>query len=209
MIPANSPNTSFDPGLTQQYTGALLRTINKDGSFNVRRRGLRGLGGNIYFNLVCMRWPAFLGVVTAAFLLVNALFASLYLALGPDSLRASDRLERGDFSRAFFFSVHTLTTVGYGNLYPMGLAANAAAALEAALGLMGFALATGLLFARFSRPNASLVFSERLIVAPYREGASLQFRIANRRSNVLINLEADLLLMTVEGGSDGQLKRKF
>src|SRR5260370_37638266 len=101
MIPANPSNVSFDPGLTQQYTGVLLRTINKDGSFNVRRRGLRGLGGNIYFHLVCMRWPAFLGAVTVAFLLVNALFASVYLALGPDALRASDGLALDDFERAF------------------------------------------------------------------------------------------------------------
>jgi inward rectifier potassium channel len=208
MTPANS-NTAFDPGLTQQYTGALLRTINKDGSFNVRRRGWRGFGGSIYFNLVCMSWPWFLSVVAVAFLLVNALFATLYVALGPTSLGADDALGMGEFARAFFFSVHTLTTVGYGNLYPVGLPSNTTAAVEAALGLMGFALATGLLFARFSRPSASLVFSDHLLVAPFREGTSLQFRIANRRSNVMINLEADMVLMTVERGADGQLKRQF
>ena len=203
-------NTSFDPGLTQQYTGALLRAINKDGSFNVRRRGLHSLAGSFYMHLVNMTWPRFLGVVTAAYLLVNTLFAVLYTALGPDSLRAADAaIGLGRFGRAFFFSVHTLTTVGYGDLYPLGLGANILAGTEAALGLMAFALATGLLFARFSRPSARLIFSDLMVVAPFRGGSSLQFRVANQRTNVLMELDADVMLMTVERGPDGQLKRTF
>jgi inward rectifier potassium channel len=89
------------------------------------------------------------------------------------------------------------------------MAANVVAAVEAALGLMGFALATGLLFARFSRPNARLVFSDRMVVAPYRDGHSLQFRIANRRTNVLTDVLADMMLMTVEQDAAGQLRRNF
>jgi inward rectifier potassium channel len=210
MTPANPSNVAFDPGLTQQYSGALLRAINKDGSFNVRRRGWRGLGGSFYVNLVQMHWGRFLALVAAALLLVNILFAAVYVALGPDSLRASDNnIRLSEFARAFFFSVHTLTTVGYGDLYPVGITANAVAAVEAALGLMAFALATGLLFARFSRPTARLVFSDNMIVAPFHGATSLQFRIANQRSNILMSLEADMLLMTVERAADGQLKRNF
>jgi inward rectifier potassium channel len=115
----------------------------------------------------------------------------------------------GDFSVAFFFSVHTLTTVGYGDVYPLGMPANILAAFEAGLGLMGFALATGLLFARFSRPNAQLIFSDRMVIAPYGKGLSLQFRIANRRHNVLTDVQADMMLMTVEQDSQGQLRRNF
>src|SRR4030095_11783142 len=140
MPPASS---SFDPGLTQQYTGPLLRAINKDGSFNIRRRGLHGLAGSVYMHLVNLSWPRFLALVALAYLLVNILFAGLYAALGPGSLRAAEATGLGTFSQAFFFGVHTLTTVGYGDLYPLGLAANVVAATEAALGLMGFALATG------------------------------------------------------------------
>jgi inward rectifier potassium channel len=141
---------------------------------------------------------------------VNIIFAGLYALLGPNSLRAAeDNIGLGVFGKAFFFSVHTLTTVGYGDLYPLGLAANVVASVEAALGLMGFALATGLLFARFSRPNAQLVFSDRMVVAPYGDGWSLQFRIANRRTNVMTDVLADMMLMTVQQDAEGQLRRNF
>jgi len=201
---------SFDPGLTQQYTGTLLRAINKDGSFNVRRRGLHGLAGSIYMHLVNLSWPRFWGLVALAFLTANIVFAMIYTALGSESLRAAeDDIGLGFFGKAFFFSVHTLTTVGYGDIYPLGLAANVVASGEAALGLMGFALATGLLFARFSRPNAQLVFSQRMVVAPYRDGHSLQFRMANRRNNVLTDVLVDMMLMTVEQDAEGKLRRNF
>jgi inward rectifier potassium channel len=210
MNSAQSPKTSFDPGLTTQYAGPLMRTINKDGSMNVHRRGLKTFAGNLYLYLVNMSWPKFLGLVTAAYLVMNTLFAAGYLSLGSGALHASERdLGLGNFARAFFFSVQTLTTVGYGALYPYGTAANVMAAVEAAFGLMGFALATGLLFARFSRPTARLVFSDGMVIAPFREGSSLQFRIANQRRNVLMEVHADLMLMTVEQDSQGQLKRNF
>jgi inward rectifier potassium channel len=157
-----------------------------------------------------MPWTHFLLLATVVYLVVNVIFAGAYVVLGPGTLRASEpQLGLGDFGKAFFFSVHTLTTVGYGDLYPLGLAANVIAAIEAALGLAGFALATGLLFARFSRPTAKLVFSDRMVVAPYRDGNSLQFRIANQRSSVLTDVEADMMLMTVEEGPGGQLQRNF
>src|SRR6266571_2364145 len=101
-----TPATSFDPGLTQQYTGALLRAINKDGSFNVRRRGLRGIAGSTYVNLVRMPWGHFLALVAVTLVVVNILFASFYAVLGSNSIRASDDLGLSDFARAFFFSVH-------------------------------------------------------------------------------------------------------
>jgi inward rectifier potassium channel len=210
MTPAQPQKTSFDPGLTTQYAGPLLRTINKDGSMNVARRGLNRLAGNLYLHLVSMPWPTFWALTAVAYLLVNILFATIYHSLGPSALHASERdLGLTDFARAFFFSVQTLTTVGYGALYPHGTAANVTAAVEAASGLMGFAFVTGLLFARFSRPSAKLVFSDGMVVAPYRETTSLQFRVANQRRNVLMEVHADVLLMTVEQGPSGELKRNF
>jgi len=201
---------SFDPGLTQQYSGALLRTINRDGSFNVSRRGFRRAAGNVYVNLIRTTWPRFLGIMASLYLFVNGLFGAVYVLLGPGALRASDRdLGLNPLAEAFFFSTQTLSTVGYGSIYPFGLAAHLVSALEVTLGVGGFALATSLMFARFSRPNAKLVFSRQMVVAPYRDQSGLEFRVANQRSNVMMEVEADVILMTVERGPDGKLRRNF
>jgi len=201
---------SFDPGLTQQYSGALLRTINRDGSFNVSRRGFRRAAGNVYVNLIRTTWPRFLGIMACLYLFVNGLFGAVYVLLGPGALRASDRdLGLNPLAQAFFFSTQTLSTVGYGSIYPFGLAAHLVSALEVTLGVGGFALATSLMFARFSRPNAKLVFSRQMVVAPYRDQSGLEFRVANQRSNVMMEVEADVILMTVERGPDGKLRRNF
>ncbi|HYK17797.1 MAG TPA: ion channel [Bryobacteraceae bacterium] len=198
---------SFDPGLTTQFSGELRRTINPDGTFNVRRKGLRLRDANVYLMLIDTTWPRFFAAVLLIFLAVNLLFASVYMMIGIDRLHGIEP-EMGAFPNAFFFSVHTLTTVGYGNVFPIGTLANVMASLEAATGLMVFAVATGLLYGRFSRPSARILFSRTALVAPYQDGASLQFRITNARSNVLMDLEARVLLMTVNR-TEGQLKRAF
>ncbi len=204
-----APPPSFDPGLTQQYTGALSRAINENGEFNVRRRGgtLRDI--HPYLFLVSIPLPLFLLLVLLAFVVTNLLFASIYMLAGIEHLKGADGVTPTlRFLDAFFFSAHTLTTVGYGSIYPVGVAANSIASIEALVGLLAFALATGLLFGRFARPSARIGFSRYLLVAPYAEGWSLQFRIVNRRSNNLLELNARVLLMTVESVG-GELRRKF
>src|ERR1700733_9517256 len=198
---------SFDPGLTTQYGGNLRRTINADGSFNVKRTGLRWRDTNPYLMLIDTTWTRFLLFVLVGFLTVNMIFACLYLIIGIENLKGLES-DMGSFANAFFFSVHTLTTVGYGNVYPRGVGANLVSAIEAATGLMVFAIATGLLYGRFSRPSARILFSDHMLLAPYQDGTSLQFRITNARSNVLMDLEARVLLMTVDP-VDGQLKRDY
>ena len=200
---------TFDPGLTQQYTGSLKRAINKDGQFNVRRTGSTWRDLHPYLLLVNLPFPTFLMLVTLGFVALNVLFAILYLAVGVDNVKGVQAPTPGmTFLNAFFFSAHTLTTVGYGNMYPSGVLANTLAALEALVGLLTLAIVTGLLFGRFSRPSARIGFSDKIIIAPYQNGTSLQFRLVNRRSNNLINLEATLLLMTVEL-IEGRLQRRF
>jgi inward rectifier potassium channel len=198
---------SFDPGLTTQFSGNLRRAINPDGTFNVHRKGTHFRDINLYLKLIDTSWPTFFLAVTAVFVAVNIAFAVVYLVIGIDQLQGTER-EMGPFVNAFFFSVHTLTTVGYGNVFPRGAAANTVSALEAATGLMVFAIMTGLLYGRFSRPSARILFSKNALITPYQDGTSLQFRITNARSNTLMNLEARVLLMTVVN-KDGQLKRDF
>jgi inward rectifier potassium channel len=201
---------SFDPGLTQQYGKRLRRAINPDGSFNVRREGLDLRNANYYLNLITMPWPRFLTLLLTAYFLVNCLFAVLYYAAGMEHLKGADMSSPFmEFASAFFFSGHTLTTVGYGNVTPEGLLTNSISSIEAMTGLLGFAIATGLLYGRFSKPTARLLFSEKMLVVPYQDGLSLQFRIANKRSNILMELEATVTLMTVEIGENGALQRKF
>jgi len=200
---------TFDPGLTQQYTGILRRAINKDGSFNVARRGTGWRDIHPYLHLIGMGWPAFLALVFAMYLAVNTVFALFYFSLGPGHLTGGDAPHRLDrFLNAFFFSAHTLTTVGYGNIAPGSISANVLAVVEALIGLLGFALATGILFGRFSRPSARIGFSERALIAPYEGRTSLQFRIVNRRPNALMEVEATVILMGVEG-EPGKQKRTF
>jgi inward rectifier potassium channel len=200
---------TFDPGLTQQYTGVLKRAINPDGQFNVRRSGVTWHDFHPYLYLINASWPVFIGIVVLLFLITNIVFASLYMCIGIEHLKgAEDSSISSEFWNAFFFSAHTLTTVGYGNIYPRGPGANTIAVLEALVGLLSFAIATGLVFGRFSRPSARIGFSSTMLVAPYMGGRSLQFRVVNRRSNNLIDLQARLLLMTVEL-VDGNLQRKY
>ena len=198
---------SFDPGLTTQFSGDLRRTINADGSFNVKRTGLSWRDANPYLMLIDTTWTRFLLVVLLGFLAVNMVFACLYLMIGIEHLKGLES-DMSAFANAFFFSVHTMTTVGYGNVYPEGIGANTISSLEAATGLMVFAIATGLLYGRFSKPSARILYSKSAIIAPYQDGTSLQFRIANARRNVLTNMQARVVLMTVDT-SNGQLSRTF
>jgi inward rectifier potassium channel len=200
---------TFDPGLTQQYTGVLKRAINQDGQFNVRRTGVTWREFHPYLYLINATWPVFLAIVVLAFVIANLIFASLYMWVGIAQLKGAQAPSSwSEFWNAFFFSAHTLTTVGYGNIYPTGPGENTIAIIEALLGLLLFAIVTGLVFGRFSRPSARIGFSKTMLVAPYMGGKSLQFRIVNRRSNNLIDLNAQLLLMTVDL-ADGTLQRKF
>lgn len=177
------------------------RLLNRDGSFNVRREGMRPLESlSLYHYFLTTSWPRFLALVIGAYLLLNAGFAAIYVACGPQALQGSATMQDAggtQFLRAFFFSVETFATIGYGHISPAGLAANVVVTVESLVGLLGFALATGLLFARFSRPTARIVFSERALIAPYRGGTAFEFRIVNARSNQLLDVECRVLFARV------------
>ena len=200
---------SFDPGLTQQFTAPVSRFINPDGSFNVRRRGVTWRDSHPYLQLTNMSWAAFLATLFFGYLVVNTIFAAMYYAVGVEQLQGADAPTAfGRFANTFFFSAHTLSTVGYGSISPRGVGANIVASFESLTGVLGFAVATGLLYGRVSRPSARIGFSEKMAMAPYGDGTSLQFRVVNRRRNSLMELEARMMLMTV-GNDGGKSKRVY
>jgi inward rectifier potassium channel len=175
----------------------------------VHRRGGTWHDVHPYLHLVNMSWPAFLLTLFLGYVVINTAFALVYFSLGPGVLAGADaQTASGRFLDTFFFSAHTLTTVGYGNISPKSTAANVIAVFEALAGVLGFAVATGLLFGRVSRPSARIGFSDNMLIAPYQEGSSLQFRVVNRRRNDLMELEARVLLMTVEQ-CDGRSTRQY
>ena len=195
-----------DLGLGGRLAQASTRLMNRDGSFNVIRKG-NGWRSALhpYHLLITMSWRWFLALILAAYVVTNIVFAAGYILCGPGALAGGDtRTTAGQFINAAYFSVQTLATIGYGKMTPEGHAANILVALEALTGLLGFAFATGLLFARFSRPQAALVFSEIAVIAPYQGGTALMFRLANGRPNELSNVSASVTLIRSEPGQKGR-----
>ena len=154
-----------------------------------------------YHVLLTMPTLPFLGVLAVAFLLINSVFALLYMS-DPGGVTNA---RPGSFEDAFFFSVQTLGTLGYGVMSPKSFAANATATLETFIGLANLAIATGLLFARISRPTALIMFTRRAVVTPFEGVPTLMFRAANQRRNLVIEAEVTVTMIhdvtTREGGT--------
>jgi inward rectifier potassium channel len=183
------------------------RLLNRDGSFNVHREGIGFWQSLSLYNwLLQITWPRFFALVVATYIAVNVIFASLFLLAGADALTGAS--PGGRFWRAFFFSVETFGTIGYGNIAPQNVAAHILMTFEAISGLLGIALITGILFARFSRPVPKIAFSNHALVSPYHGGRALMFRIANERSSQLVDVEARVVLALFDQ-RDGHATRRF
>jgi inward rectifier potassium channel len=201
---------SEDPGFGQKFSSKTKRVINKDGSFNVKRIPPKGSAVNFYHSLISMSWSRFLLLTLIIYILVNVIFAIIYMIIGIEHITGLVKYDfYHDFANAFFFSVQTLTTVGYGVLSPTGFLSGIVASLEALSGLLLVALATGLLYGRFSKPSAKIIFSDHAIIAPYSTGNALEFRIANMRNNMLIDMEASVMLSGTFKNESGQWQREY
>ena len=211
--PETEPKDEFkDLGFgTEVARGTQRRLLNRDGSFNVTLEGLNPLTSlGLYQWLLRISWPQFLMFICAFYLAVNALFAGAYLLCGSDALQTSTgQFANQPFYKAFFFSVDTFATIGYGNIYPVGIAANTLVTIEALLNIVSVALAVGVVFARFSRPSAKIIYSRNAVIAPYRGGTALEFRIANARSSQLIDVQVQAILTKIEPTGTGSTIRKF
>jgi inward rectifier potassium channel len=209
---ADRPDTSSDLGFGSVVSKESRdRLLNPDGTFNVARAGLRFWETlSAYHALLTMSWARFFAVMSVGYLATNALFAGLYLLCGEQALIGHTPANGFDaVQRAFFFSVQTLSTVGFGTVSPATLTTNLIVTLEAVTGLIVFALASGLAFARFSRPVAKILFSKNAIIAPYRDITALEFRITNGRENQIIELDATLMYTHFEPGLDGPVRRFY
>ncbi len=156
-----------------------------------------------------MGWGKFMLLILIVYLLINVGFALLYVWIGIEHLTgANGKTPVNQFFDAFFFSAQTISTVGYGHISPNGMRTSFLAAFESMLGLLAFALATGLLYGRFSRPTAKIIYSQNMVIAPYQDGKALMFRLANLRSSQLIEIEVQVLFSTniIE---NGKIMRKF
>jgi len=199
-----------DPGIGEKFNARSGRVMNKDGSFNVRAAKFNFGRIHLFQYLIRVSWIKFYLLLLGAFAFFNLLFAFIYLSLGPEGLRRSGEMtDITAFWECVFFSLHTLTTVGYGNFYPSGYAANAISGIEAMIGLLGFAVATGLVYGRFSRPTAKIEYSRNAIIAPYKNGTALMIRVANLRDSLMTEVHADVTYTFLEKVGEQFIRRYY
>lgn len=207
--PAQQQDPNLDLGFGSVLSRETPRLLNRDGTFNVRREGLGPWARlNFYHYALTMSWPRFLAIVGAGYFVTNAVFALAYVACGAHALAGvGDKPMFGRFLDEFFFSVETLATIGYGNIVPITVTANVLVTIESLVGLLGFAVIAGIVFARIARPVAQIVFSRCAVIAPYRDGSAFMFRVVNMKSNEIVELEAKVLLTRRK--REGSLDREY
>jgi inward rectifier potassium channel len=199
-----------DLGFGSVVTGqSRERLINPDGSFNVRRTGLPVRSSfNLYHTALSMRWSTFLLLVLLLYFLSNLVFGVLYSFFGPSALvDISEAPMENMFVRGFFFSVQTFATIGYGTIHPVGVVPNLLVTIESYYSLLANALITGLVFARFARPSAKIIFSEVAVIAPYRGIEGLMFRLVNGRRSQLIEVGVKVMFARFVDEGAGPVRR--
>lgn len=185
---------------------ATRQVLTPDGRINIFRLGEHHTPwGDLYHLLLTMTWIEFLGLVSGLYFVTNLLFAIAYL-LGGDCIANA---KPGSLTDAFFFSVQTMATIGYGALYPKTTYAHLLVTIEALIGLLGVAIATGLMFARFSRPTARVLFSNTAVIMPYNGVPTLMFRAGNKRGNQILEARLWVTLLREESTLEGYSIRRI
>ena len=197
---ASTANTGFGTNASS-YGGRLL---NIDGTPNIEKRGIGYFQRTSWFHsmLSISGWRFFL-IILFFYIAVNLFFTFIYYLIGVEhltGLKTSSESEK--LMEAFFFSTQTYTTVGYGRISPSGFAMNMVSSFHALIGLLSFAVATGLMYGRFSRPKAYIKFAENAVIAPYKEISALMLRLAPFKNTTLTDAEAKITmaLITEEDG---------
>ncbi len=199
-------NTGF--GSNSNSTGG--RFYNKDGNVNVTKRGVSLLNRfSWYHTMLAMSRGKFLLLLFSVYIIVNILFACIYYMIGVQHLAGIDHSNPlKEFMEVFFFSTQTFTTVGYGRISPTGFLTSAVSTFEAFLGLLSFAIATGLFYGRFSRPQAFLKFSDIAVIGPFKEGTALMFRLSTFKNNFLSDAEVKIT-MAISEEENGRIIDRF
>lgn len=205
-------NSNIDSGFGSALNNTD-RLVARDGSFNIERIGMEWTPLSFYQYLVTIPWAKFNLLILAFYVLFNLLFGFLFMAIGIEHLNGIEPSGTwlGNFEQCFFFSVQTFATIGYGAISPKGLLTNMLVTVEALVGIMTAALATGLLYGRFSRPSVKLGFSQNALIAPYQNDTNgFMCRLCNLRTNKLIECEAQIMLSILRPIDEaGTLKRIF
>ena len=186
------------------------RLLNRDGTFNVERTGLKLFSLlNPYHFLLTMTWKMFIAQTLVIYFLSNVLFGFLYSLLGASALVDTSSLPMENmFLRGFFFSVQTFATIGYGTIHPIGLLANLLVTIESYYSMIMTALVTGIVFARFARPTARILFSEIAVIAPFQNKTAFMMRLVNARNNQMIEVEARIMFSRLVD-ENGRVVRRF
>ncbi len=159
---------------------------------------------DLYVRLLDVSWVNLIILIIILYFVTNLLFGFFYLETG-----GIENARPGSFMDAFFFSVQTLATIGFGKMAPVGMAANMLVTFEALLSFCFLALVTGLVFSKFSRPTSRVIFSNVAVICPYNGVPHLMLRLANERGNSIVDASANLSLLRIETSKEGQKMRRF
>jgi inward rectifier potassium channel len=192
----NKKKESAELGFGSKNYNESVRFLNQDGAVNIKRKVTdKHIGFDMFHWLLGIKWGQFFALVFFSYGAVNTLFAIIYFSIGVDKfggIEAGSGIE--NFLQLFFFSAQTLTTVGYGHIYPNSSLISTVSSIESMFGLMGFALVTGILYGRFAKPKADIQYSNKALISPYNDITGFMFRIANKKQNELIETECQLVL---------------
>ena len=198
-----------DPGLGTLSKDKAQRFIGLDGKFNIAHINKKKSFNEAYTYLIGVSWPRFFILLLGGFTSINVFFASVYVFLGVENINAVHKTFIQDFLNASFFSVQTLTTLGYGYYSPQNIAVGFVSSIEAILGLITFAFITGLLYGRFSKPKVNIRFSDHLLYCKHKGEDAIMFRLTSRKKALIINPRVDVSLSLSVLGSDDKLKNNF
>ncbi|GGF10002.1 hypothetical protein GCM10011518_18980 [Flavobacterium limi] len=207
----NNAQTDQNSGFGTNANSYGGRFVNKNGTPNIEKRGMHLLRRiSWYHTMIDMPYWKFMLILLLFYITINFVFAILYYAIGIEHLDGIEQSQSiwTQFGQAYFFSAQTFTTVGYGHISPKGFLTSALSAAEALIGLLSFAIATGLFFGRFSKPTAFLKFSHNALIAPYKNGKGLMIRLVPFKNTNFTDATAKVTLgMTVE--ENGIMTNKF